>query len=146
MTLHYPILKNKASYCISHLLDLDLVSCHTLLIHISLCVRMGKKGLIILVIILQYSTFSVGPVQDLSLLPFCGSYWPYYSYHSHLNGPVSPPHLLGHNSVVYRWHTTFLWYVVINLQFCTESKPMTGEVTDCMEIASACFVSISHWI
>jgi len=73
-----PVLKNKAYhflYSVSHLLDPDLVSCHTLTYsHFSVCVRMGKKGFIILVIILQHSTFSVGPVQDLSLLPFCGSY------------------------------------------------------------------------
>jgi hypothetical protein len=52
----------------------------------------GEKGpLIILIILLQHTTFPVVPVQGLLRLPFCGSDWPYYFYLTNIIDSLSSP-------------------------------------------------------
>ena len=50
-----------------------------------------KGPLIILIILLQHTTFPVVSVQGLLRLPFCGSDWPYYFYPTNIIDSLSSP-------------------------------------------------------
>jgi hypothetical protein len=171
-TLHYPI-KNKAYhflFSISHLLDLILclvTHCLFTFLSLSLCVCVCVRARVCVracvcvcvcvcvwgwerrVSLFWLSYFSIAHFLLVlyKICPFYLSVVPIDNITVIL--AISLFHSLLPIYLDEIWSSRdgdrMLLWNVINLRYCTLSKPMTGEVTDYVEFASACFISASHW-